>query len=311
MTATRSEGAGPVDADPQVHCLHTAAMLAELVGVSASTIRRWQRRGWIVPQGEVRRLAYFDFSEVATARRLRELSAAGMSAAAIGKTLAALARQLPHVRRPLAELSIVVEGKKLLVRQGEGLVEPGGQFRFDFEAADEADDTETLATGAASVLAFTPHAESPATPDELIQAAGELEDAGQMAAAAEMYRAALAAGGPRAEVCFLLAELLYQMQDLPAARERYYMAIELDEDYVEARANLGCVLAELGERELAVSAFEGALSFHDDYADVHYHLGRTLDELDRAEEAREHWQKFLRLAPASPWADEAQRRLEP
>jgi tetratricopeptide (TPR) repeat protein len=99
------------------------------------------------------------------------------------------------------------------------------------------------------------------------------------------------------------------MQDLPAARERYYMAVELDEDYVEARANLGCVLSELGEQELAISAFEGALAFHDDYPDVHYHLARTLDEADRAAEAVSHWEAFLRLAPSSPWADEARLRL--
>jgi tetratricopeptide (TPR) repeat protein len=65
----------------------------------------------------------------------------------------------------------------------------------------------------------------------------------------------------------------------------------------------------LGERELAVSAFEGALVFHDDYADVHYHLGRTLDELSRSEKAVPHWEAFLRLAPSSPWADEARERL--
>ncbi len=60
------------------------------------------------------------------------------------------------------------------------------------------------------------------------------------------------------------------------------MAIELDEDLVEARANLGCVLAEQGERELAVAALEGALALHPDYADAHFHLARTLDELQRA-----------------------------
>ena len=70
-----------------------------------------------------------------------------------------------------------------------------------------------------------------------------------------------------------------------ASRERYYAAIELDENYVEARANLGCVLAELGERELAVAAFEGALTLHADYADAHFHLARTLDELKRGDEA--------------------------
>ena len=99
------------------------------------------------------------------------------------------------------------------------------------------------------------------------------------------------------------------MHDLAAARERYYMAIELDEDYVEARANLGCVLAELGEKELAISAFQGALAYHDAYPDVHYHLGRILDEVGRSDEATVHWQSFLRLAPTSPWADEARERL--
>ena len=108
----------------------------------------------------------------------------------------------------------------------------------------------------------------------------------------------------------MLAETLYRLGELPAARERYYMAIELDEDYVEARLNLGCVLAELGELELAVSAFEGALTFHDDYEDAHYHLARTLDFLGRTEQAARHWERFLELAPASPWADEARERLD-
>ena len=124
-----------------------------------------------------------------------------------------------------------------------------------------------------------------------------------------MYRAALIAGGPSAELCFHLAELLYLTGDVPAARERYAMAVELDEDYVEARANLGCVLAQSGETDLALAAFQGALRSHPDYPDVHYHLARTLDEAQRAAEADLHWQQFLRLAPDSPWADEARQRL--
>lgn len=306
---------GLVDPEQNIHRLYTPAMLARLLNVGVSAIRRWQRRGWIVPVREVRRLPYFDFQEVATARRLTELLAAGITPAAIQKELTALARYLPDVTRPLAQLSIIVEGKHLLLRQGDGLLEPGGQMRFDFNAA--AADTGAPAAGASivftsDILAFAGHkALGPAVaPDEMVQLAGELEDEGQLEAAAEMYRAAMAAGGPRAETCFLLAELLYQVYDLPAARERYYMAIELDEDYVEARANLGCVLAELGEQELAISAFQGALAYHDAYPDAHYHLGRILDEAGRSDEATEHWEAFLRLAPNSPWADEARQRLE-
>jgi tetratricopeptide (TPR) repeat protein len=311
--------------------LYTAAMLAGLIKETVPTIRRWQRLGWLLPTREVRRLAYFDFEEVATARRVQELLAAGMSSAAITRALSTLSRQLPDVRRPLAELSIVIEGKQLLVRQDEGLVEPSGQLRFDFDAATDLNNqTGDTASGDANsthpsagdssgqgggraILAFAPHLashpQSQATAADLLESASELEAQGDLAAAAEMYRAALAAGGPSAETCFLLAEVLYQLHDLPAARERYYMAVELNDDYVEARANLGCVLAELGEYELAVSAFQGALAFHDDYEDAHYHLGRTLDQLGRPDEAADHWQAFLRLAPSSPWADEARERL--
>ena len=217
-------------------------MLADLLRVPVAVIRRWHRRGLIVPVREVRRLPYFDFQEVATARRLAELLAAGVSPRAMEKQLEAFARYLPDVARPLAQLSVIVQGKEILLRQGDGLLEPGGQLRFDFDAWEEEP---------------PPPQAMPSTPEQMCRLAAELEEDGQLAAAADMYRAALAAGGPKAEICFQVAELLYRLGDLGGARERYYMAVELDEDYVEARANLGCVLAETGQRELAVAAFEG------------------------------------------------------
>jgi tetratricopeptide (TPR) repeat protein len=293
--------------------LYTPAMLAELVGVKAPLVRRWTKRGWLIPAREIRKLPYFDFAEVATARRLWELRTAGASTADIERHLAALARYVPHIQRPLAELSLVIEGKHLLVRQGDELVEPSGQLRFDFSAADDQECAADPIDSCERVVSLDGRRKdviSHARPQDMLLAAGELEDEGQLDAAADMLRAALAAGGPNAEVCFMLAELLYQLGDLTAARERYYMAVELDEDYVEARANLGCVLAETGEKELAVAAFEGTLEFHADYADVHYHLARTLDELGRAEPAETHWRAFLKLSPNSPWADEARLRLE-
>src|SRR4029079_11024620 len=56
---------GLVEPQQHVHRLYTPAMLGKLLGVAVSIIRRWQRRGWIVPAREVRRLPYFDFQEVA------------------------------------------------------------------------------------------------------------------------------------------------------------------------------------------------------------------------------------------------------
>jgi tetratricopeptide (TPR) repeat protein len=319
---------GQGESEAQLHRLYTPAMLAELLGVGVAVIRRWHRRGLIVPAREIGRLPYFDFHEVATARRLAELLAAGVSPREIEKKLAALARLVPGAQRPLAQLSVIIRGKEILLRQGDGLVESGGQFRFDFEAGEggrrRAEPAPSLPPSAESPPMEAPPAEAPAArllreaapggpqalpADQMRRMAAELEEAGQLAEAADLYRAAMAAAGPDPETCFQLAEILYRLGELPAARERYYMAIELDEDYVEARANLGCVLAETGLWELAVAAFQGALSYHGGYADVHYHLARALDELGRRSEAETHWRTFLAMAPDTPWAEQARVRL--
>ena len=293
---------GLVDSEQNIRRLYTPAMLADLLNVSVATIRRWHRRGLIVPSREVQRLPYFDFQEVASAQRIAQLVAAGTSPAAIEKKLAELSHYWPDVERPLAQLSVIVEGKQILLRQGEGLLEPGGQLRIDFDALESTDTRQcepNEATVPMSIASGVPL--DLVSPDELLEMAADAEDNGQIETAAELCRAALAAGGPRAEVCFQLAELLYRLGDVCAARERYYMAIELDEDFVEARNNLGCVLIETEQTELAVAAFQGALAYHPDYPDAHYHLARVFDELSRANEAEHHWHQFLALSPDSPW----------
>ncbi len=295
---------GLMENEQHVRRLYTPAMLADLLDVPVAIIRRWRRRGLITPAREVKRLPYFDFQEVATARRLAQVLAEGVSPAALEKKLSELARFTPGAERSLAQLQVIVEGRELLLRRGEGLIEPGGQLRFDFDA-----------TGAPVSAVEEKEAEpanstdEPVTPEQLLDLAMTLEDEERLDEAAEMYRAALAAQGPRADVCFQLAELLYRLGDLSAARERYYMAIELDEDYVEARANLGCVLAEMGQNELAIAALQGALTYHNDFPDAHYHLGVLLDERGDVDLARRHWEQFLELAPDSPWAEEARQRL--
>jgi len=311
---------GLIEAEQNVHPLYTAANLAHLLGIPVAAIRRWQRLGLITPVREVRRLAYFDYQQVVTARSLARLVASGVPVAQIERQLKELQQFLPEIERPLAQLSVLADGKRLLLRKEGGLLDTSGQMRFDFEATDDSPDvlsaqddanepTESDDTATATVSLPVEATEGTPTARALCDAAAACEDEGDLHQAAELYRAALAAGGPDAEICFQLADLLYRLGDLSAARERYYMAIEIDEDYIEARANLGCVLLELDQPQLAEAAFRGALASHADYADAHYHLARTLTRLNRPEEAAEHWRAFLRLAPRSPWADEAEQAL--
>jgi len=136
------------------------------------------------------------------------------------------------------------------------------------------------------------------------------ESSGDLSQAIEAQRVRLAACGPDAEGCFVLAELLYRAGQLEAARERYWMAIELDENFVEARTNLACVLVELGQWELAEAALRGATELQPDFPEAHWHLAMLLDKLGRGNEALYHWAEYRRLAPDSPWAAVAEARLQ-
>ena len=216
---------GLVESQDHVQRLYTPAMLAELLEVPVSVIRRWHRRGLIVPAREVRRLAYFDFREVATARRLAELLSAGMSPAAIEARLDDVRRLLPDVERPLEQLSVIAEGKDLLLRQGDGLVDSGGQRRFDFDASvDDEQDVDTASVTATDMSdAARENDDAPVTEmklpevarreleqgdlatldvDALMDLAADAEDDGEVARAIELYRTALSAGGPSADICF-------------------------------------------------------------------------------------------------------------
>ena len=138
----------------------------------------------------------------------------------------------------------------------------------------------------------------------------QLEEVGELDEAVQVYRSLQLAYGPDADTCLRMGELMFRMGDHAAARERYYMAIEMDETLVEARAALGCVLAEMGHVELAVSALEGALIHHPDYADVHFQLARLFQSASKRQQAVRHWQRFLALSPGGPWADDARSQLE-
>ncbi len=319
---------------PDRESLYTPAMLAEILGLSVRVVRRWYQVGLLRPTTEVMQLPYFDFSQLATARRLHRWMLQGATVQSIGRQLQLLRQRadgsIDADLLTLDNLPITAEGKRLVLRSGDNFVEASGQLRFGFEALAEAGEPTSMPATvlfqstpklrSVSKTAFSPNqlarlnrssiqSDDRLTLAALLDQAVEAEDIEDLPAAIEWYRTALAAYGANADICFQLAELLYRQGDLCGARERYFMALELEPGLVEARANLGCVLAECGQTELAIAAFEGTLEQFCDYADVHFHLARALDDAGQAPHATEHWQRFLELAPASPWAEEAAHRL--
>ncbi|MCA9132597.1 MAG: tetratricopeptide repeat protein [Planctomycetales bacterium] len=328
-TAPAAHNASVDDAHDCDH-LYTPAMLAEILDVSVRIVRRWHRAGLLRSTKEVLQLPYFDFTELATARRLARWMEQGATVQSIERQLQSLQQRAAGDdgldAATVQDLPITAEGKRLVLRQGDSYLEANGQLRFGFEASTEDDPAgeprRTLSfcppaahASAASGSSSYGQAKVGSEPSELlaleamINEAIAAEDVDDLEAAIDWYRSSLAAYGPNPDICFQLAELLYRSGDLAGARERYFMALELNPGLVEARANLGCVLAEDGQLELAVAAFEGTLEQFSNYADVHFHLARALDDLGQTTRAAEHWQRFVELAPASPWAEEAALRL--
>ena len=272
--------------------LYTPSMLATMTGLPKPILRRLQREQVIVPVRQVFRLCYFSKEVILPLKIIQNMLAAGLSIPA------AITSWQKIGRYHSANMSSVrLEGKNLVLTSERGSIDQNGQKFLSFmektEGVSMPDSIEPLRI-LDSIFAPDTGRRDPVV---LCEAACELEARGNLQGAADLYRAALAAGGANPLINFQLAEILYRQGDLSAARERYFSAIELDDNFVEARANLGCILAELGRDDLAAAAFRGAIKLHPDYAEARLHLGMLLKRQGRLEDAEEQFQIFRELMP--------------
>lgn len=320
VTEDPSPTAVHLDGELGIRRLHTAATIAEVLGVPPAAIRHWIRTGLLAVAQRSRSLEWFDFGQLVVGRGLARLLASGLSLREIDSKLAGLARG-GKAEAARSVDRVVVDGRRLSIDYEGRLLGAGGQLQFSFYTDSVGGFRSTADDDGPAIVELASRqndADSPITPaplpggdvvDEILDLADDLEAAGDYVEAAEALRAVLQAQGPTAAVNFMLAELLYRAGDLTAARERYYAAIEFDSEHLRARASLGCVLAELGEGELALAALEGVLRQEPDYADAHWHVAGVLADLGRTAESRRHLRRFLVLAPNSPWATLARDRL--
>lgn len=306
---------GLVD-DPSAKQLYTPAMVASLIKTPVSAVRRWHRIGLLPSIKVAHKLPYFDFEQVQCAKQIAAWVKQGAKVTDLKKQLDDFGSRIAN--RSLIDLDIRIDGRRILLYDDGNLIGSQGQLHLNFDEPIEDQDTSqepsilviSSQVGQASLRGpreIQDH--GPSTRDAMLAAAEELEDAGRIQEAIEWHRVILAKYGSSADIVFGLGELLLRAGEVLAARERFYNAIEIDEDFVEARASLGCVLAETGQLDLAIAAFEGALAKDDHYPDVHYHLARSLDEIGNTQDATKHWLRFLQLSPQSPWAEEALERL--
>ncbi len=296
----------------EVRRLYTPAMLSRLLDVPVHVIRGWERAGLIRPVQKIYRLPHFDFREVNGARTLSQLLEAGVPRAEIERSLRNLPERWGGGDRPLEQLELLERDRHVVVRDEHGFVTPSsGQRLFDFDGEPAEDVTQESSEdeGHASLpFQQKPQSEHWSARDWFVEGCRQYVDS-EVDAAIESFRLSLMTEPSNPEVHFHLAECLYRQKHTRAALERYYVAAELDQEYLEAWTQVGCVHQELGQLESALDAFDIALDVHADYADAHYHRAETLLELGRAEEAVGHWETYLEHDSRGPWADIARQRL--
>jgi tetratricopeptide (TPR) repeat protein len=277
----------------EVRRLYSPAQLGRALGITRSQLRGWQQAGLIVPARTLQGVAFFEFRQVAAMRTLVSLARSGVTIARMRRNLELLRRCLPHIDNPLDQLTMLERDGKMLFRLEDGLLaEPSGQLALEYPD----DEPATLRP-------------APPTPDECWQAGLAHEEAGRLDDAAASYRQALRLGGPDAQLCFNLGNVLAKQEQPARAVERFYQALELEPAFAEAWNNLGNALVELRAHDEAVSAYREALALDAHYGDAHYNLADLLEELGRHDSARAHWQAFLGLETRGAWADHARRRL--
>ncbi len=282
--------------------LYTPAMLSQILKLSVHEIRRWERLGLIHAVKRVYRLPYFDFREVSEARRLSELVGSGVPVERIVDGFKRL-NALKPMQRTLDQLQILASDRKLVYRDSTGLVDSvTGQRLIDFDP-DQPTEAEP------EIVALPPPKPVFRTAAEWRHEGCRLADDHELEAAVDAFRQALALEPADSTTQYHLAEVLYRLDNRHGAIERYYAAVELDREFIEAWTQLGCVLAETEQSDSAVIAFQKALATHPDFPDAHFHLAEALRHTGRLDEAQSHWEIYLQFDQHGPWAETARQRL--
>jgi DNA-binding transcriptional MerR regulator len=117
--------------DPAHQQLYTPAMVAGLLKIRVSHVRRWHRMGLLHSTKIVHRLPYFDFEQVQCARRLMEWGAQGAKPGEIKRQLHEFGNRIEN--RSLLELDLVFDGRRILLRDHGKLLGAHGQLHLDFD----------------------------------------------------------------------------------------------------------------------------------------------------------------------------------
>ncbi len=282
----------------------TQREVARLLGVSGGRLRSLDKANVVSPSGRRGRQRAYTFQDLIALRATRELLAHNVRLREVARVIGALRATLPRVTRPLHELRIVGDGRRVIVRAEDGSFEPlTGQMVLDFQVqALHEDVVRVLRPSAGSVRARTAY-------DLYVRASSLDEDSATYGEAEELYERAIRLDPALAIAYTNLGNIRFRRGDEIGAERLYRQAIAIDPRQPEAHYNLGYVMLERSEATAATAHFERAIEGDPRFADAHFNLAMAWEQLGDSERARTHWEKYLELEPAGTWSDVAREHL--
>jgi tetratricopeptide (TPR) repeat protein len=304
-TATRvSEEDTPRSSREPVTDLFTLTEVAKLLGVSTGRLRSLDKNRIVTPSGRRRGRRAYTFQDVIALRAARDLLARKVRLRDVAKAITKIREALPRVTRPLSELSIVSDGRQVVVRTDAGVYEPAtGQMMLDF-------DVRTLRDDVVRVLRPNAGKERARTAYDLYVKASQLDESPATVAEAErLYRQAIEIDPWLAIAYTNLGNICFRRNEEDAAVVLYKKALTIDTVQPEAQYNLGYVMLERGHADDAIRFFRGAIQSDPRFADAYFNLAMAFEQVGNPDEARPCWRRYLELEPTGTWADIARRHL--
>jgi tetratricopeptide (TPR) repeat protein len=295
----------PPDPREPVTDLFTRREVTKLLGVSETRLRALDRAQIVSPSGQKGRQRAYTFQDLIALRATRELLEQHVRLRDVAKAIGVLRATLPRVTRPLQELRIVGDGRRVVVRSDTGSFEPlTGQMVLDFQVEALRDDVVRL------LRPETSPSRARTAYDLYVQASALDENPATYDEAEELYGRATRLDPTLAIAYTNLGNIRFRRGDEAGAEALYKRAIEVDPRQPEAHYNLGYVTLERGDPRSAAAYFERALEGDPRFSDAHFNLAMAFEQLGERARARTHWKKYLELEPTGTWADVAREHLK-
>lgn len=282
----------------------TTTEVAKLLNVSAAHLRSLDKARVVSPSGTRGKKRVYTFQDLIALRATRELLARRVKIRDVAQAIGALRESLPRVTRPLQQLRIVSDGRRVVVRAEDGAFEPvTGQMVLDFQVNALRDDV-------VRVLRPETHAARARTAYELYTRASALDENPSTFDEAEaLYTKAISIDPHLAIAYTNLGNIRFRRGDEAGAETLYLRAIAIDADQPEAHYNLGYVMLERGKPRESIDHFERAIKHDPRFADAHFNLAMAYEQIGNRAKARPHWKRYLDLEPTGTWAEIARQHL--